>query len=299
MFSVTKQETIGLDFSDDGNHVLCNIGNRIELFNINDEPRRANESNECARNAKFHIGMRSILAMHDKQIKYYDHHEQKTLLTFPGHQAPIISMSPSKSSPDHFGTTSSDCMIKIWDLRMAETNATMSFIRKFSPVIACNPVKKEYAVASVINTWIYVEIFQINLIQTLRKFNICTEEGIKLSGLSYSNDGQYLMVATRNAVIYVLNAETGRVKHNLQGFDNSRSLAIDACFSPCSQFVASGSENSRIHFWNLNSSEKIAVLKCTVRSPFRKIAFNPKFMCMASAGGGNFYIWVENDATTI
>lgn len=237
--------------------------------------------------------MRCVLVMHDKQIKYYDLQEKKTLLIFPGHQTPVISMSPSKISADHFATTSSDDMVKIWDLRMP-LKPSMSFFRKFSPVVATNPVKREFAVAYLDNSWIFVEIFQTNFIG-IKKFNIRTQEGIKVSGLSYSNDGQHLMMTTRNSVIYVLDAETGSVECSLLDYDNSRSLAIDACFTPCSQFIASGSENSRIHFWSLKDSQKVAVLKYSSNLPFRKIAFNSKFMAMASAGGGNFYIWVEND----
>ena len=46
----------------------------------------------------------------------------------------------------------------------------------------------------------------------------------------------------------------------MSGHLNSKQLALEASFSPDSQFVISGSSDGRIHIWNSDNGQKVCVL---------------------------------------
>ena len=57
---------------------------------------------------------------------------------------------------------------------------------------------------------------------------------------------------------------------------------MEASFSPDSQFVLSGSSDGRIHVWNVEKGNKVAVLSSDHIDTVQCIQFNPKNMMFAS-----------------
>ena len=50
-------------------------------------------------------------------------------------------------------------------------------------------------------------------------------------------------------------------KSLLQGHQNDKKMALEASFSPDSQFVFSGSSDGKMHVWHAESGQKVGWLK--------------------------------------
>jgi COMPASS component SWD2 len=68
----------------------------------------------------------------------------------------------------------------------------------------------------------------------------------------------------------------------LKGHANVRNIPLEASFTPDSQFIISGSSDGKIHIWNVERGNKVAVLSSDHVDTVQSIQFNPKFMMFAS-----------------
>lgn len=69
---------------------------------------------------------------------------------------------------------------------------------------------------------------------------------------------------------------------------------MEACFDPESNFVFGGSYEGHVQVWNLSTSSKVHQLKSGFVGHCCNVAFNPKFMNLATSGA-NVHLWIEND----
>ena len=67
-----------------------------------------------------------------------------------------------------------------------------------------------------------------------------------------------------------------------QGHANYRNIPIEASFTPDSQFVLCGSSDGKIHIWNVEKGNKVAVLNSEHSETIQSVQFNPKYMMFAS-----------------
>lgn len=67
---------------------------------------------------------------------------------------------------------------------------------------------------------------------------------------------------------------------------------MEACFDPESSFVFGGSFEGDIHVWDMKTSSQVHRLKSGYHGPCYNVAFNPKFMNIASSGE-NVHLWIE------
>lgn len=96
---------------------------------------------------------------------------------------------------------------------------------------------------------------------------------------------------------------------DFKGYNNSKGISLEACFTPDSQFVmigkpiitsflefvlflyvlswimhsSAGSEDGRVHVWSTESGMKVAVLDGKHPGPINTLQFNPRYMTFASA----------------
>jgi len=61
-----------------------------------------------------------------------------------------------------------------------------------------------------------------------------------------------------------------------------KNTPLEASFSPDAQFVLSGSSDGKIHIWNVEKGNKVAVLNSEHNDTVQCIQFNPKSMMFAS-----------------
>lgn len=105
-----------------------------------------------------------------------------------------------------------------------------------------------------------------------------------------------MLVATTNGVMKVVDAYNGQVIQTFTGIIQERQekgLHLGCCFSPDSNFVLAGSQDGHLHVWSVKTGHKIAVLEGNHPNPIACVAFNPKYMMIASACN-NAAFWIPN-----
>lgn len=71
--------------------------------------------------------------------------------------------------------------------------------------------------------------------------------------MKFSPNGEYLVLATSDNSIILLDAFEGAELYKYTNFLNESSI-IECSFTPDSKFILSGSENGVVHVWNTQGS---------------------------------------------
>jgi len=227
-------------------------------------------------------------------IRYLNVAQNKYLSYFRGHSKRVVTlcMSPTDES---FLSGSLDKTIRLWDLRSANCQGLMHLAGR--PVAAFDPEGLIFAAG--INSE-SVKLYDLRSFDKgpFSSFKFTPEKDVDWTGLKFSPDGKTILISTNGSLIRLIDAFTGATLQTFTGHLNSKSLPLEASFSPDSQFVISGSTDGRIHIWNAENGTKVCVLHGDHTGPVQCVQFNPKYMLMASACK-NMAFWlpsVEEDA---
>ncbi|XP_032405868.1 twinfilin-2b isoform X4 [Xiphophorus hellerii] len=215
----------------------------------------------------------------DDTIRYLSLTDNKFIRYFPGHTARVTALSMSPVD-DTFISSSLDKTIRIWDLRSPNCQGLTDPLGK--PVCSFDPDGLVFAAG--------VESQAIKLYD-IRAFDkgpfACFEARLNRicdwTGLKFSDDGKLILICTNGGAVRILNAFSGSVLHTFSGYNNNKGIALEACFTPDSQFVMIGSEDGRVHVWSTESGMKVAVLDGKHPGPINTLQFNPRYMTFASA----------------
>nr|XP_020828695.1 WD repeat-containing protein 82-like [Phascolarctos cinereus]XP_020828696.1 WD repeat-containing protein 82-like [Phascolarctos cinereus]XP_020828697.1 WD repeat-containing protein 82-like [Phascolarctos cinereus]XP_020828698.1 WD repeat-containing protein 82-like [Phascolarctos cinereus] len=215
----------------------------------------------------------------DNTIRYLSLPENKFIRYFPGHSKRVVSLSVSPVD-DTFISGSVDKTIRLWDLRSPNCQGLMHLHEK--PVCSFDPEGLIFAAG--INSEV-VKLYDIRSFDKgpFSTFRMQTEKTCDWTDLKFSKDGKFILLSTNGNFTYLMDAFNGLVTHLFSGYKNSQGLALEACFTPDSQFVMTGSEDGKIHVWNLDTGVKVAVLYGKYTTPITYVQFNPKLMTFASA----------------
>nr|XP_020497987.1 WD repeat-containing protein 82-like [Labrus bergylta] len=215
----------------------------------------------------------------DDTIRYLSLSDNKFIRYFPGHTARVISLSMSPVD-DTFISGSLDKTIRIWDLRSPNCRGLTNPLGK--PVCSFDPDGLIFAagVESLAITLYDLRAFDKG---PFASFETRFNRACDWTGLRFSNDGKQILISTNGGMIRILNAFNGSVLHTFSGYNNSKGIPLEACFTPDSQFVMIGSEDGRVHVWSTESGMKVAVLDGKHPGPINTLQFNPRYMTFASA----------------
>lgn len=140
-------------------------------------------------------------------------------------------------------------------------------------------------------------IIQVYDLRNLKKHTVefKLENGFDLTGLKYSDDGQTLLISTRDGSILTTDISKQCEAGRFSGYKNINKQNIEASFVTFSEFIASGSSNGMIHFWNAATGEKVAKIRGHTQSDtIQCTKFNRQFMMMATASDNKLTFWIEN-----
>uniref|UniRef100_A0A8C6UM52 Twinfilin n=1 Tax=Neogobius melanostomus TaxID=47308 RepID=A0A8C6UM52_9GOBI len=215
----------------------------------------------------------------DDTIRYLSLTDNKFIRYFPGHTASVISLSLSPVD-DTFISSSLDKTIRIWDLRSPNCQGVTNPLG--TPVCSFDPDGLIFAAG------VDSELIKLYDLRAFDKGPFASFETLfnrvcDWTGLKFSNNGKQILISTNGGMIRVLNAFTGAVLHTFYGYNNSRGIPLEACFTPDSQFVMIGSEDGRVHVWSTDSGMKVAVLDGKHPRPINCLQFNSRYMTFASA----------------
>ncbi|KAF0034905.1 hypothetical protein F2P81_012663 [Scophthalmus maximus] len=215
----------------------------------------------------------------DDTIRYLSLSDNKYIRYFPGHTARVIALSMSPVD-DTFISGSWDETIRIWDLRSPNCQGLTHPLGK--PFCSFDPDGLIFAAGVESQA---IKLYDLRAFDKgpFATFEMRLNRVCDWTGLKFSSDGKQILISTNGGMILVLNAFSGSVLHTFSGYNNSRGISLEACFTPDSQFVMIGSEDGRVHVWSTESGMKVAVLDGKHPGPINTLQFNPRFMTFASA----------------
>uniref|UniRef100_UPI00358DF22A WD repeat-containing protein 82 n=1 Tax=Myxine glutinosa TaxID=7769 RepID=UPI00358DF22A len=215
----------------------------------------------------------------DDTIRYLSLHDNKYIRYFPGHTKKVVALCMSPVD-DTFISASLDKTIRLWDLRSPNCQGLMYLQGR--PVCSFDPEGLIFAAG--LNS----EMIKLYDLRSFDKgpfatFRLQQDRTCDWTGLKISNDGKYILIATNGGLLRLVDAFQGNPLQTLTGHMNNKGIPLEASFTPDSQFVMTGSEDSKIHVWASESGNKTAVLDGKHTGPVTCLQFNPKSMMVASA----------------
>ncbi|XP_044539876.1 WD repeat-containing protein 82-like [Gracilinanus agilis] len=223
----------------------------------------------------------------DDAIRYLSLPENKYIRYFHGHKKTVVTLSMSPSD-ETFISGSIDKTVRLWDLRSPNCQGLMHLQGK--PVCSFDPEGLIFAAG--VNS----EMIKLYDLRSFDKgpfttFRMEQNKTYEWTGLKFSKDGKHILLYTNGSCFHVVDAFKGMVTHIFSGYNNHQALSLEAAFTPDSQFVMIGSEDGKIHIWNGENGDKVAVLDAKHTGPITCLQFNPNFMTFASACS-NMSFWL-------
>ncbi|XP_035007328.1 WD repeat-containing protein 82 [Hippoglossus stenolepis] len=285
-YSENSQKVNCVDFSPNGQHAISSSDDDcIVLYDIQEgKPKRTLFSKKYGVDLirYTHGDTQTVVYSSNKlddTIRYLSLSDNKYIRYFPGHTARVIALSMSPVD-DTFISGSLDKTIRIWDLRSQNCQGLTNPLGQ--PVCSFDPDGLIFAAGVESQA---IKLYDLRAFDKgpFASFESRFNRVCDWTGLKFSNDGKQILISTNGGMIRVVNAFNGSVLHNFSGYNNSRGISLEACFTPDSQFVMIGSEDGRVHVWSTESGMKVAVLDGKHPGPINTLQFNPRYMTFASA----------------
>eukprot|EP00842_Homolaphlyctis_polyrhiza_P005511 jgi/Hompol1/5961/HPOL_004780-RA len=218
----------------------------------------------------------------DDAIRYMSSHDNKYIRYFKGHKKRVVSLDMSPQD-DCFLSASLDNTVRYWDLRTPNCQGLMHTAGG-EPCIAFDHSGLIFAVGLGSST---IRLYDMKSFHA-GPFTVFTIEDPsnrlrpEWSQMSFSLDGKYILISTKANTMYLVDAFRGDVVHRLTGHLNQMGLSFEASFTPDGAYVICGSQDGRIHCWDVATGKHLSALEWHQEPP-KVVAFNPRYLMFASA----------------
>lgn len=227
----------------------------------------------------------------DDVIRYLSLHDNKYIRYFPGHQKKVVTLCMSPVD-DMFLSGSLDKTIRLWDLRMQSCQGLMHVPSR--PVAAFDPEGLIFAAGINSDT---IKLYDLRSFDKGPFTTFKLENGAQggdWTGLKFSPDGKVILITTNGTAMTLIDAYKGTVLHTLTGHENNKGIELDATFCADAQYVFSGSTDTNIMAWSVNTGQVVARLPSSHSPLIQKILFNPRFFMLATACT-TLNFWIPTD----
>lgn len=312
-----------IDFDDSGEFLLASRSDdTIQLFNTKagqhaKELKSQKYGNALARFTHHSTSIIYASTKHNDDIRYLSMHDNSFIRYFKGHTGRVTSLAVSPSN-DQFMSASMDNTVKLWDCRSPNAQGQLNFTSPYftaydasASVIAIASSPAQAVCLYDLRNYDKPPFGAFDLIDIERQFQSQGQQpATGWTGIEFSNNGKYLMVATNGPGHYVLDAFTGELVHYLSkptGADYSHFapgnelphalgdghtpsyIQSSACFSPDGRFVVGANgKQTGLQVWDCAEEKKPdSILEPTSELPSQKaakvVAYNPRHNLLASA----------------
>ncbi|CAG0917747.1 unnamed protein product [Notodromas monacha] len=206
--------------------------------------------------------------------------ENRYLRYFEGHQGKLTSLRMSPKQ-DMFVSASEDKTVRLWDTRSTNSQGILSL--PCVPAVDFDPEGLAIVIAGD-NRRLYMHDIRTIDRPPFSTFNYEEKITGDWTGVKFSPNGRYVMIMT-TTMIGVVDAYDGRLLCNFNEHraNVNSNLAAEACFSPSSGHIFSGSPDGYLYIWNVREDSCIAKLSAAGTSPITTMKFCPTAMLLASS----------------
>ena len=202
---------------------------------------------------------------------------------FTGHDRRIHACMLSRTE-EMVLTGSADKTIRCWDLRSGPGRPTQILKHATDTILSLAIVSDtEFAAGSADGT---IRTYDI------RRGVVLNDELLSpVSCLGVSNDGNCVLAAVLDSTIALLEKESGEVLATYEGHVNTK-YQLGASLDPNDSYVAGGSEDGRILYWDLVSGKVLKTVNTHEKKPIYGLQFHEKKDALLTCGGdGAIKIW--------
>lgn len=258
----------------------------------------------------------------DDTVRYHSLHDNKYLAYFKGHKARVVSLEMSPVQ-DGFMSGSMDKTVRLWDLRAPTCRGLLNL--PSTPIVAYDASGVVFAVA--VNHYCRILLYDESQFDRAPFLTITLEDPTLslisypprvpyMTSLSFSSNGNYLLVGCSGDAHYVIDAYKGHLLAKLEGHVGLERRRLDGqlgiepvkgnsgeevSWTPDSKFIIGGSLDGKILVWdvqnlqpptsetpvNLGAHPEQIKPMATLDGhpgPTRCVKFNPRFAMMCTAG---------------
>ncbi|TXT04928.1 hypothetical protein VHUM_04011 [Vanrija humicola] len=244
----------------------------------------------------------------DHALRYHSMHDNKYLSYFQGHTDTVRSLQMSPVD-DTFISAGDDRTVRLWDLRAPTCRGLINDVGG-STIAAFDSGGVVFAVACS-DTQAIMLFDSSSLDDAPFAHTMLADPELsrgsqgEFSSVSFSNNGDYLLVGTSSHVHYILDAFDLAIVRRLEGHVGlDRHSGEEVCWSADSRWVFSGSRDGNIMAWDLSPPDGATKLDAPAQnSPpptiqpsvilrpgdgqhaaSRAVQFNPRYSLLAVGG---------------
>jgi COMPASS component SWD2 len=304
-----------LDFDATGNYLAaCSSDDMVRLYGV--------KTGQCLKAVRVsRLGAGLVRCTHHPQallvastdtasedrVQYLSLHDNSYLRLFQGHTAPVVSMEVSPVD-DTFLTASLDRTARKWDLRTPQCIGLIQASHR--PAVAFGPQGLIFAVGGHGT----VKLYDARSCEQgpFADFTCAKQQGAggamvgAWDSMSFSRDGQTLLLAAADQRVLLLDAFSGKVRREYRaaapdpaGLEAGPAAgASEACLSPDAQFVLAGSRDGDVSVWDTQSGQLVTSLRGHPQgTSVRCVRWNPSRLMLAS-GSHSLALWIPDIGST-
>ncbi|HTF80216.1 MAG TPA: WD40 repeat domain-containing protein, partial [Cytophagales bacterium] len=205
-----------------------------------------------------HNGKFLVSGSKDKSAILWDLSTQKQIRTFNGHGGAVNSVV---FSPDdkYMATASGDMTAKLWNLSTGEVVYTLEKQRDYLTAVAFHPSRKIMAIGGYPFEVLIIDYEQKTVLERIP----CAPDKGSGDGisLSFSTDGQYLLMGEDNRTVRLLDTKDFKDMYTMKNKEGyCGGCGTHAALSPSNKWIAKMAHNDTIKIYDISTKTLIAKL---------------------------------------
>eukprot|EP00124_Ichthyophonus_hoferi_P000959 Ihof_evm6s42 gene=Ihof_evmTU6s42 len=276
-------------FSDDGTLLaVASDDDTIRTYDCNEGRDKQKVKTKKYGGDLVHFAHHNSTVLHastklDHAVRYLSLHDNMYMRYFTAHKGKVVCLKVNPVD-DKFLSTSTDGTLRLWNINSTSCLGRLCLTEGRKLVAAWDNFGVIFALGIDSKTIkIYdTENFVVGPFATFENLIDHTRPSYEWVDMQFSTDGKALLISTDGPELLIVDAFKDNVLHRLTGHKNDSRKRLIGCFSPDSKFVLCGSEDGKVHIWDVQTGAHLQELSSGLTTPITLIRFNPRMTLFVS-----------------